>query len=506
MQHVSRWLPFLALVLGLGSFQGCNTDTDPAEDALVVPAENTPTVNIVEIKGTGTWQSLFIKNSSEIPSNEFKAFYFEDSTNSITAFSERVPFPNLSFSKASPQGISAKRFNAYWIGKFEFPEKATWRIDLSQSNAFARILIDSREIYSGRVSRSLSHAFAKGDHIIEIEYKNDWDTVGFTMHFTPTVPTGDETPPGTIDTAITGVEYWYAGAYESGNNNSSLNVVLKKSDKPVVLFLSSYRAVYWNITPAYSGQVLAVYVDSYEPQSTVTGLGSSVLVTTLKGIPFSYKLLPECHPEVGYCDDPGFQKLITFLGNESKVLTGYTGAYNPASMSLPEVILNEAKYKEIKDQTQALIDSSKLRLLGDVFRGDTAATWQSHFISSDSIIPVGKFQAFYFSDKKPDTVLHSEITAAPGMKYSWSDLYKLDANNFAGYWIGTFEFTVPTVLNIGIKQSHAQTAIYINKRSVLTGPEDISGMVALPVGKHLIEIQHINNWHTIDFFVSLVPR
>lgn len=512
----------LGLILGLASFQGCTTDTDgPGITPVIIPEDTAgnsekpstatpkpdsgkstvPPVTIVEINGAETWQSLFIKSSSEIPWNEFKAFYFEDSTASITAYSERVLFPALSFATASPQGIPAKRFNAYWIGKFAFPESVTWHIDLSQSNSFARILIDKREIYSGRINRNLSQAFAKGDHVIEIEYKNDGDAASFQVLF---ARDSVETPPVKVDTAAPGVEYWYAAAYESGNANSSLEVVLKKSNKPVVLFLSSYDALQWNIRPADSSQVLAVYVDSFEPQSTVTGLRASVPVTTRKGIPFSYKLLPDCHPEVGYCDDPGFSKLVSYIKSEFKTsLTGYTGAYDPDSLTLPAVILDSAKYKEIESQTQALIESSRLRLLVDVFAGDTAATWQSHFVTSATEIPLGKFQAFYFSDKDPKTVLYSEVATAPAIKYSFSEFHQLSANDFAGYWIGQFEFATPTVLDFGIDQSHAQTAIYVDKRPILAGPESTAGTVSLSAGKHLIEIQHINNWHTIDYSVSL---
>lgn len=525
MRWMFQCISVFILVISLWSVQGCingtdgtavsptvtpgNSSVDP--DKPTTPTQNPdsgkstgPTVTILEINGAETWQSRFIKDSSEIPSNGFKAFYFEDSTASITAYTERVPFPALSYAYSGPQGISAERFNAYWIGKFEFPEKATWSIDLAQSNSVARILIDKREIYSGRESRSLAHAFAKGDHIIEIEYKNDWHTISFSVLF---APVGANPPSGEIDTAATGAEYWYAAAYESGNADLSLDVVLKKSAKPVVLFLSSYEVVRWNVLPADSSQVLAVFVDSYQPQSTVTGLGASVLVTTRKGIPFAYKLLPDCNPQVGYCDDPGFGKLVGFIGNEFKVsLTGYTGAYNPASMIIPEVILDSAKYKEIEERTQALIEGSKLRGLGDVFPGDTAATWQAHFIASEADIPVGMFQAFYFSDKNPESVLHSELSASPAIAYSWSSFHSLDANDFAGYWVGKFEFAAPTVLHFGIEQSHAQTAIYVDKRPILAGPEDTDGTHSLSAGTHLIEIQHVNNWHTIDYSVSLEPK
>jgi hypothetical protein len=509
MLRMYRYFSRLALVMGLWSVQGCFTDTEGgAQHSIEVPVENpgnppgTPLV-VLDIQGAETWQSRFIKDSSEIPWNGFKAFYFRDSAVTLKADSERVAFPVLSYAYSGPYGIPAYQFNAYWIGKFAFAENATWRIDLSQNNSVARILIDKREIYSGRESRSLLHAFAKGAHSIEIEYKNDWHTITFSVLLAPAII---DTPAGEIDTAATGAEYWFAGAYESGKSDLSLDVALRKSAKPVVLFLSSYEVVRWNIIPADSTQVLAVFVDSYQPQSTVAGLPASVPVATRKGIPFAYKLLPDCHPETGYCETNQFAKLVGFMADEFKLsLTGFTGDYNPASLIVPEIPLDSAKYREIEERTRALAEASRLRWLGDVFPRDTAATWQSHFIASAADIPVGKFKAFYFSDKHPETVLHSETAAAAAMKYSWSDLYHLDANDFAGYWVGNFEFAAPAILEFGVAQSHAQTAIYVDKRPILIGREETAATCSVPAGTHLIEIQHVNNWHTIDFAVTLRP-
>jgi hypothetical protein len=200
-------------------------------------------------------------------------------------------------------------------------------------------------------------------------------------------------------------------------------------------------------------------------------------------------------------------KLARYMGTEFRIsLTGYAGEYNPASLAVPALILDSAKYRDIEERTRALIESSRLRGLGDVFPGDTAATWQAHFLPSEAAIPNGKFQAFYFSDREPGSVRHSESVPAPAMKYSWSDFYGLDANDFAGYWIGKFTYAAPTTLDFGILQSHAQTAIYVDKRPILAGPGEEAGTCTVPAGTHLIEIQHVNNWHTIDFAVTLQSR
>jgi hypothetical protein len=528
-----RSLLCLALAIGIASVQGCFTDSGEGAGTAqgtpeVTPGkipetpnahpESTGTVPqhqdsagtparpnaILELQDAGTWRSRLIRDSSEIPVNGFKAFYFEDSTDMARLDSERVAFPALSYAYTGPGGVPAQRFDAYWIGRFEFAEDTAWRIDLSQSNSVARILIDDREIYTGEGSLSLIHAFAKGSHLIEIEYKNDWHTISFSVLFAPAVV---DKPAGALDTAATGAEYWYASVNESGKSDLGLDVSLKPSAKPVILFLSSYRVVRWNIVPADSAQVLAVFVDSYEPQSTVTGLRASVPVTFRKGIPMAYRLMPDCYPQTGYCNDNGFLKLARYMGDEFKIsLTGYTGDYNPASLSVPELILDSAEYRDIEDRTKALIESSRLRGLEDVFPGDTAATWQAHYLPSEADIPVGRFQAFYFSDRNPATVLHSEAAAAPAMKYSWSEFHGLDANDFAGYWIGKFAFSAPTTLAFGISQSHAQTAIYVDKRQILAGPGEDSATCSVSAGTHLIEIQHVNNWHTIDFAVTLEPR
>lgn len=67
-------------------------------------------------------------------------------------------------------------------------------------------------------------------------------------------------------------EVHIVGVYESKNRSSSpLRVTLKRSARPIVLVLTSYEAVNWQVIPA-GGRLAAVLLSGYKP-STVSGAG-----------------------------------------------------------------------------------------------------------------------------------------------------------------------------------------------------------------------------------------
>ena len=68
------------------------------------------------------------------------------------------------------------------------------------------------------------------------------------------------------------------GVYETKDRSpSGVNIIVKKSDKPIVLMLSSYEPVKWNIIRETGANLIAVVATGYN-LPTVTGIGSAKLV------------------------------------------------------------------------------------------------------------------------------------------------------------------------------------------------------------------------------------
>ena len=68
------------------------------------------------------------------------------------------------------------------------------------------------------------------------------------------------------------------GVYETKDRSpSGVNIIIKKSDKPIVLMLSAYEPVKWNIIKETGANLVAVVATSYN-LPTVTGAGSAKLI------------------------------------------------------------------------------------------------------------------------------------------------------------------------------------------------------------------------------------
>ena len=65
---------------------------------------------------------------------------------------------------------------------------------------------------------------------------------------------------------------WYAGVYESGTDNHSINLDLTEKDaKPIVLLLDSYDNVDWIINNIANTKIAYIAYSSYKTGTSVTG-------------------------------------------------------------------------------------------------------------------------------------------------------------------------------------------------------------------------------------------
>lgn len=144
------------------------------------------------------------------------------------------------------------------------------------------------------------------------------------------------------------------------------------------------------------------------------------------------------------------------------------------------------------------IDTTSLLSVGE--------TWSDHLIRPSDEIPIDSYLAIYFRTSQPDTIVYRENVPKAVINYPWSDFQNINSDEFGGYWVGDFDFEEEEVRSFHISQGHAKSRILVNRRVIYEG----SGSRVIPVkftaGRHRIEIQYVNHWHTVDYSVKLLPQ
>jgi hypothetical protein len=207
-----------------------------------------------------------------IPNSGFKAFYFSGDNPGRVVFEENVDSIAIKYAWAEFHHINSPQFGAYWVGKLKFSRPVTRQISVSQSWAKSRILIDGEIVFDeSNDSRTFSHDFSKGEHVMEVEFINNWHTVEYKVTVDDRVDTIEDSQVSEYiaDNGKYPPNLYYVGLYESASRDTSVNVTLPYTGKPVALWLTSYEAIDWNIIS--SDQVSSVIVSSYAPGTRVRG-------------------------------------------------------------------------------------------------------------------------------------------------------------------------------------------------------------------------------------------
>jgi len=312
----------------------------------------TPPIFNQEAKST--WGDT-LNSKNEIPENKFKVFYINTKNPKKVVKEDIVEKVAMNYAW-SDFGIKSEDFGAYYVGNFKFEEPTTWDFEIDQGWSKTRIIVDKKIIYKGGSDATVSHTFETGTHKIEVEYINNWHTVGYTVRM------GEKIKVYNIKTirqelkdilSNKDINLWYTGVYESKSSDNSISVKLQKSTKPTILFLSSYSQVSWNIIASETNLKAIVY-SAYAPGSEIFVKNKEVKIFKLnrrEGLPAVYRLTPTCYESdpMYHCEGKDqFKKLLTtVLGITDKVLTGFTGQYGANELSTPDTDLTPQKLKEI---------------------------------------------------------------------------------------------------------------------------------------------------------------
>ena len=133
------------------------------------------------------------------------------------------------------------------------------------------------------------------------------------------------------------------------------------------------------------------------------------------------------------------------------------------------------------------------------------STW-GEYLNPKGTVPKNRFQAFYINTKEPQKVIASETVDKVSVNYPYDKFHGIKSEDFGGYWVGNFSYDKETPLQIGVSQSWSKTRIIIDGTVVYEGGGNARVPYTFAKGKHRVEIEYINNWHTTGFMVTIAPE
>ena len=300
--------------------------------------------------------------SGAIPERGFKALYFNRDNPGQLVFQEQVDSIAIKYAWSDFHNIPSPQFGAYWVGKVSFDKATTRHINVSQSWAKSRILIDGKTVFdASNTSRTIPYVFTAGEHIVEVEFINNWHTVEYKVTIEPPAETitGDTAGGLIADDNGTAPRLYYVGLYESAARDTGVNVTLPRTGDPVVLWLSSYEAIDWNIHS--TDRVVNVFVSSYGPGSRVKGVGGA-RVTQLAREAVIYSPDRRCSCTAGIFSCEGRYDLVD-VADKLRAMTnldlaGYAAKYSAADLTVQRY--TGSQRRQVLDQRKARETAAKV--------------------------------------------------------------------------------------------------------------------------------------------------
>jgi hypothetical protein len=119
-------------------------------------------------------------------------------------------------------------------------------------------------------------------------------------------------------------------------------------------------------------------------------------------------------------------------------------------------------------------------------------------------IPATGFKAIYIDRMKPDVIVFEEPVSSIAINYAYSEFHEINSPNFGAYWVGKLSFDSDVKKQIDISQRRAHSRIIIDGKLIFDKTDESASLIYdFSAGEHVIEVEHLNNWHTVEFKVAV---
>ncbi len=305
-------------------------------------------------KATKTWGSK-LNPTGKVPKQGFSAYYLNTNNPGTVISKAEVKSIGINYSYSDFHDINSKDFGAYWVGKTTVDQATIKTITVSQSWAKTRLLINGAIVYEGGSDQEIQVQFEPGEYLIEVEYVNNWHTTEFSVNFLDTVKKLSLSEIGKeLQKQISGkYAVYYAGVYESKSQDLGIDVNVGRIDGPMVLFLSSYSTINWNINNTHKADIKAIVYGSYSPGTRVTGdIPASALLLNSKKRLGNYRKQANCRCTGGsrfHCEGSSIMPTIKSLESLTKnKVAGFSGAYSTSAIPIPQEKIEPSFMSELE--------------------------------------------------------------------------------------------------------------------------------------------------------------
>ncbi|QMT32213.1 PA14 domain-containing protein [Alysiella filiformis] len=291
-----------------------------------------------------------------LPLTGFDAYYMNEDQPSIVVAKENVAQVAMNYAYAEFHNIPSEKFLGYWVGKLRVPQDGLYEISANLSWSSVRVLIDKHIIVDKNNSfPSQTIYLTKGEYKLEVEYNNNWHTVGFQLNVKPHSPSVSRNDLrqnlASLNLPNNTVVY-AASVYESNNQGNRINIQTPNHEtRPYILLLSSYDSVNWEVV----GTTRPVLI-LYDNKSNVRASGLSNTLAVDYSIHYNaFARQHDCHCSgSGHftCSSSEHKNANEILQDVQSTLgyplVGFSGEYATSALTVPQASVNANFLNEIK--------------------------------------------------------------------------------------------------------------------------------------------------------------
>lgn len=268
-------------------------------------------------------------NELDVPLNKFIAYYFDLSDLNVIKHKEIVDYPAAHIAHHPFHGIEGSNFGAYWVGNFTYKEETVINLNIKYSDA-QQIIIDGVALLKNEnLNNTIQITLQEGKHKIEICLLSRYSFPSFLATFTID---NNNTDIDFIRKQLFSIEnsvVWYCGVHASENSDFSININLRESNNPIILFLASQDAVIWRLNDVDKSNVRAIVLSSNSPGSIVSNAPSEIKIIRYNNIPIQHNITKN-PTNLG----------ISIENITGKKLNGFSGSMISKSFFVPDIYID----------------------------------------------------------------------------------------------------------------------------------------------------------------------
>lgn len=413
-----------------------------------------------------------------------------------------------------------------WKGYFDVSTKTDKSFKISQQGIRAELIIDGRSVWQGDNSREkiYQHTFAPGRHeVMFVAYPEESRPVKFNVAITDNAKDLQYYELAAHLKKLGDFDSFYCGVQKSTSPDQPVDVILKETEKPVVLFLTSYQHATWNFNNCNTSKLAAVVTSAKNASGSIKNLPPHIPIYHFFNLANTTNFIPVQGKRLNI-KNTFKSAALQILAITGKLPVGFTGAKQAAAIKVPGIVLDREKYQQVgladvssdydifieypqkidavfNPVTTKYVDqhsTSEFRRGRQITPEVQRKSWAEP-LGATRDIPTGAFKAFYFDIFNPGHPQFSGIVKDVSVSSSGGRKpYDIIPENFGAFWIGNIVLEEDSEMEINIDSGHSITRILIDNKVVK------NRRISLKKGLHKIEIEHVNDWHTYNFSFSLI--